>query len=461
MKDFKVSQKRYTILFMLMLGIVMGMVCSIPAQAQNDLCVSEIGGLASTPTIDGKVEDDAGWNGATRVNLSADLGGTRSAVFQIGKDRTNVYISFVVDAPVPGTDNTIVLGLSTDGNPTDDWRIHIRPFGTGIVDGFNQVPYVVTYWRNSATWNTTGAIGTVAAPGFWLKDNIRFSKTPSYWAIEIKIPMNKIYFPTGTGSGDTFKLYANVLSTNILWGTYTQDPWPSGILIIPTTSFLLTRSTPSPALWGTLSLFYRSTCSGVSLVWNNIVITSNIRSYSPPGGFPETNMTQCVALPNDYLWPGTKGPLNIFVAKPYNGMSGSKPVRAEFRIANWGIPGPNSWEPIGEVMGALIPPAANPNPTPEEIIANGSYGDLTSNWNLSYKQSCLYSHNRHQCIQVNLDSTDPSTIFLNKSVQKNMNFVSASTFTRDAEISAKGYGAPPEGRSKHGFLITVDTEAIR
>ena len=102
MNGYNVSQKRYSILFILMIGIVMGMVCSKPAQAQNDLCVSNIGGLAGTPTIDGKVDDDAGWNGATRVNLSADLGTTRSAVFQIGKDvnnNSNVYISVAVDAP--------------------------------------------------------------------------------------------------------------------------------------------------------------------------------------------------------------------------------------------------------------------------------------------------------------------------------------------------------------------------
>jgi opacity protein-like surface antigen len=483
MIGFKCSQKRHPILFILMIGTAMMFMFSLPVQGQDDLCVSDIGGLAGNPDIDGVVEDDAGWNGATRVNLSADLGVTRSAVFQLGKRSGFFYISFVVDTPVPGSDNTIVLVFSTDGNPAHDWRIHIQPFDVGIVNGTNQVPHVVTYWRDSITWNNAGATANTAAPGFWLKDNTKFSKDPLHWAIEIKIPIetnvanasldSKIYFP----SASTFSLYANVLSTSVLLGTYTQDPWPAGNIITPGVSSFLTRNTPPSSDWGTLSLFSRPACTGVSLVRSNIGvkdplnlanIINSMRRYTPLGGFPETNMSQCDALANNHLWPGTKGPLNIFVAKPLNGMAAAKPVSAEFRVANWGIPGPNDWRPIGEVAGGLglSPPTvpatgSNTNPTPQSSIAPATFGDLTSTWELSYKQSCLYSHRPHQCIQVNLDSTDPSTIFLNKSVQRNMDFVTASTFTQDAEISARGYGSPPGGSSNHGFVITVDTEVIK
>jgi hypothetical protein len=56
-----------------------------------------------------------------------------------------------------------------------------------------------------------------------------------------------------------------------------------------------------------------------------------------------------------------------------------------------------------------------------------------------------------------MDSTDPATRFRNKSVQKNMDFIPASEFSRDAEIGTRGYGRPPEGRSRHEFVIAVDT----
>jgi hypothetical protein len=488
MKDFQNQQERYTSLFILMIGMAMVFMFAMPVQAQDNLCVPNIGGLAGSPTIDGIVEDDAGWNGAARVNLSVGLGTTRSAVLQMGKTGADVYISFVVETPSADLSDTIVLVLSTDGNPAHDWRIHIQPFVGGVTNGENQVPTVVTYWRNSTTWNNPGAISTPALDGFWLKDNIRFSNNDSHWAIEIKIPIetnianagsnDAIYFPTGTGPGDTFKFYANVLIPIILPGIYVQYPWPAGHIIISGTGQPLTQSTPAAFMWGTLSLFPRSAvCTGVSLAWSDIgvedpnnpgVIISQIRRYNPPGGFPEPDMAACDALANNYQWPLTKGPLNTFIAKPYNGMAANKPVSAEFRVANWGIPGPNDWRPIGEVAGGLsltppTVPAAGPNknPTPESGIPPGSYGSLTSQWELSYKQSCLYSYRHHQCIQVNLDSTDNSTVFLNKSVQRNMNFVPASEFTRSAEISAIGYGTPPENREKHEFIVTVDTGVQR
>jgi len=475
-------------------GILVFFITATTVQAQNNMCIPSIGGLAPLPNIDGIVEgytgggpvqDDPGWNGATRFNLSADLGVTRSAVFQVGRSGSSVYISFVVDTPTPGDDNTIVLVLSTDGNTANDWRIHIQPFDVGMVNGSNQTPLSVTYWRNSSTWNTGGS-GTTASPGFWLKDNIRFSKAGSRWAIEIEIPRemnpanahlnNKIYFP----SSGTFNLYADVLSTSIATGTYTEDPWPPGHIIVPDPSDIfpyVTEYTPDSSQWGTASFNDRSECTGVSLTYTNVgvldptnsnVIKGDIRRYNPSGGFTETQ-AQCEALADDYLWSATKGPLNTFVAKPFNNMTTTAKVFAKFFIANWGIPSATQWRPIGEYAGGVSPPTVTNNPTSEVTITDGNHGNINSTtWELSYKQSCVYSKAKrsdlsdtyigHQCIQVELDSTDPGTRFLNKSVQRNMNFVTASKFSRDAEISAKGYGDPPAGRENHEFVITVDNK---
>lgn len=495
MKRRRYSSFLWGSLFSLLIVVALVLLPAASAPAQNDLCLTNnIGGLAGLPTIDGIVEGytgpggvqyDPGWNRAVRVNLSANLGVSRSAVFQMGRSSTDVYISFVVDTPVPGGDNHIVLVLSTDGNTAHDWRIHVQPFdsstaGAGF-EGSNEPPHAVTYWRNSTTWNNAGATATVASPGFWLKDNIRFSKAGSRWAIEIKIPRetnsanagldDKIYFPA-TGE---FDFYANILSTSFLSGVFYQDPWPPGnIITAGAASSDLTRNTPNDTQWGTVSFNDRSVCKGVSLASSNVgvydptnpgVIINEILRYEPSGSFPETTIAQCQALTDNHNWPGTKGPLNTFVARPFNEMTSiDAKVSATFKVANWGIPGVSQWRDIGEIAGglSLTPSTVANNPTPEATIIPSGYGNLTSTWELSYKQSCMFSKVPHQCIQVELDSSDGGdTIFLNKSVQRNMDFVQASAFSRDAEISAIGYGNPPAGRTAHEFLLSVNTKVQR
>jgi len=60
-------------------------------------------------------------------------------------------------------------------------------------------------------------------------------------------------------------------------------------------------------------------------------------------------------------------------------------------------------------------------------------------------------------MQVDLDSSDPNTRFLNKSVQKNMDFGTASTFQADATISGN-QGPLESGTTSHKFLLFVETE---
>lgn len=471
--------KSWPLLFATIIWLVLFQVPS--AGAQDDMCIPTIGGLAGLPTIDGIVEGynpgnqfDAGWNGSTRFNLSADMGTSKSAVFQVGRSSGSLFLSMVVDTPTPGEDNTVVLVFATNGTAAHDWRIHIQPFDVGMVDGADQVPFSVTYWRDSSTWNSAGATATTASPGFWLKDDTRFSKSGSRWALEMKIPVgnnpanahldSSVYFPN-TG---TFELYANILSTSVIAGTFSQDPWPPGKIVTAGDSLFLTRNTPGSSDWGKASFNSRPECTGVTLAWNDVgvadpstpsSITSSIRRYDPAGGFTETE-AQCDALADGHLWPGTKGPVNTFVARPYNTMAGSAKVAAKFYVANWGIPSAAQWRPIGEVAGGLdlMPATVQNNPSSEITIPSGTHGLLNNTaWQLSYKQSCLYSHNAHNCIQVELDSTDPDTRFLKKSVQRNMNFVSASTFAQTAEISAVGYGRAPLGRDRHEFLIYIDS----
>jgi hypothetical protein len=67
-----------------------------------------------------------------------------------------------------------------------------------------------------------------------------------------------------------------------------------------------------------------------------------------------------------------------------------------------------------------------------------------------------YQANEHQCILAELDSSSNTNI-VTKSVYRNMDFVEASGFSRSAQISTKGYGAPPNAMPEHRFDLHVTT----
>jgi hypothetical protein len=449
---------------------------AVGAAAQNDICMTSAGGLAGVPVIDGIVDgytgpgpinNDAGWNGATRWNLSADAGATTAVKFQAGVAGSFLYLSYVIDTPAIGLDDTVALIFSTDGNAAHDWRIFVQPFDVALPpDGSGIVPKAVTYWRDSTTWNTVGGVAQTAAAGTWLVDNVRVSRGGNRWALEIKIPIltnpadagliTGIYFPD-----TTFKLWTDVLNA-ITVNAVTQAPFPSGANAVPGMDTFLTHNTPPAGSWGTASLNDRPACNGVSLAWADIgvelpvnsgTIVQEIKRY--PGPFAEGTAAQCDALP-DNAQPGKNGPSNTFIARPVNGMATqAKNVTATFRLADWGIPGTNGFDPLGAPGGNGV---AN-NPTPAQSINAGLQGILKATWALTYKQSCQFSFpgRTHQCIEVDLDSNDPATRFKNKSVQKNMNIVPASLFKQSAKISGD-QGALPAGESAHRFFLLVDTD---
>src|SRR5262245_30564926 len=84
--------------------------------------------------------------------------------------------------------------------------------------------------------------------------------------------------------------------------------------------------------------------------------------------------------------------------------------------------------------------------------------DLVANWALTYKQSCQYKFNPHQCIQVDVDSNDPSVRFLNKSVQRNMDFVPLSKFERTAYVSGEWGKLLGRDADTYRLAILVETD---
>jgi opacity protein-like surface antigen len=481
-------------------AVVLALLLAVPVTASpTDMCIPDItSGLTGVPTIDGVIEsytgpgtvnNDAGWDGVTRVNLldntGGNMGSTAAAKFQMGRDAGFVYLGFIVGIPTSGVNSNIVVGLSTKaGDPATDWRFHIKPFDASTADpnftDLNRTPNAITWWRDSATWNDAAAVAHVSGAGEWPLQNTRFSKSGNQYEVEMKIPITNnvanagldtaVFFP----ASGTFRLYVNVLSTNTITNTTTQDPWPAGVLVVPGISTFLTRNTPAVSSWGTTSFNSRPDCDGVSLDMLQIgiddpnnpgTLISNIRRFDPagPGTFTEPDLAACLARAPDFNWPAQQGPSNAFVAKPLNGMVGTTAkVSATFRLWHWGIPGTTEWTKIGEANPPLVPSPLVPadvtnHPAAQQNINAGQTGNLVSNWKLSYRWSCIYKFKSNQCMQVDLDSNDPNTRFKVKTAHRNMAFVPASRFEQQARISGV-QGEPPAGRSQHEYVITVETD---
>lgn len=480
-------------------------VSAFHAAAVPDICLQSTGGLAGVPILDGTVTGDAGWNGAVHLNLSGDLGGTTASKLLLGRanygGQNSLFIGLVVDAPNPSSDTTVVLGFIPDDTTyASDWRLHIKPFATGGAQA--------TYWHNAVShtsWNS-GAGGTTAVAAEWPLQNLRISQSGNHWELELIIPIAAAPAGISLGAGanpNFFKMYTNVMNTTLGSSPATgQDVWPPLSIL---SSGPITQRTPDPTIvdkWGKVWMQNAplNACTGVKLGWANVGVqdpnnSSNIVNQIqrvPNANITETSIAQCEALA-DSAHPALNGNLNVFVAKPENTMTGPAKVSVTFRMADWGIPGvdPNAgtggtphWQQakgLFKPLGAPVPSGCDPtvsggvqcagipavgmpgaNPTVESLINAGGIGNYTANWSLNYKQSCFYKFSAtptsqgtaHQCMQVDMDSTDPNTRFLNRSVQVNMDFVNASTVKRLASISGD-QGPLPPGKTRHRFLLQV------
>lgn len=437
---------------------------SYPAHATADFCIPSNDPVTGVPTIDGKVDGDIGWGESTRLNLGVITGVENSVISRILKDNSSVYLSFEVTALGPNnTEDMIVLAISPDaataGTPANDWLIHIFPFGpagqTNENPGLENAPYSVLAWRNSSSWATIISV----ALSDWLYRDVRIWKDGSSnnWSIEIKIPQKSsissnlsdgIHF----NPGGTFGLYMNVIRTvgGIVSNTATQSPWPVSAQL---TNGQVKQAVP---LWADGSLDSRPACTGISLAWDQTGTThvpmSKMLLYQP-GGNPLTS-ADCPPDPAD---KDLKNSSNTFFAKPGNNSGVTmNQVSARYMLANWGIP------PLASDQWSDVPAGSN-NPTPFTNVPPNPVPSHLFNmvWEPTYEQSCNYLLHPHQCMLVILESPDPNTRFLNESVRRNMDFVTASKFERDATVSGKGYGEPAGGANSHRFLLSVNTKTRR
>lgn len=416
------------------------------------------------PHIDGKVQEDVGWRGAYRITHGSGTNKPHVA-FQTLKHETDdfIYLSFEVrNDPTFDDDDVIVLNFRPDISKTayaNDRRIVIYPLcdnngaggstcGTTTPDDkIDQLPRLIKYYKNSSFWSEIeGGINNCD-----VKVRSHTDGSSKAWYLEIKVPTS-----TGRGGGqwvnfaDEFLFYYNVLRVmSSPTGDITSEfRWP---LEAPEVNGDLNLYPFYPWEWGKANKSNTAKCNGVYFGSYSDIGTTNTPTSKI--GFTPLSSANTVT--------------NTFYANVRNNTKiGSVPQQANkisvlFRVANWGIPSYADWNTISAANPGCPDLTDNSNPTClKDIPAAGSGipGTETFNlkWLLSDDERTQYQANQHQCILAEIDSWSDSRIST-KSIYRNMDFGQASVFTRTAQISAKGYGAPPSGAS-HDFLVNVSTK---
>ena len=393
------------------------------------LCLPDVINTPDTflqpPTIDGVIGGDNGWTSSFRYVLD---NGTSSpdVIVQGIRDNSFIYLSFEVrDDASFDVQDLLILAFDPDGTAANQRRLHIFPlFATGAQASGD--PRDVQFWQNSGTWNTTAAGAPPAGTVIKVKSS---GAGPVAWFVEVKLPIAGFGLPTGSDFG----FYFNVMRVTTLMGSSADEKhWPVSpdspdILIDPT-------NTPPASQWGNAGLSGR--CNGVSI--DSMDITTN-------------------QVPNSKI--ALNAPNNFSVLVHNNSLDSSgapiaaNQVNATFRIANFGLPGP--WD--------LVPAAGNPTAFTTTIPASGSQTITVGPWNLTAAEQVTYGapNTDHQCILAELDSNAANTTFVKKSAWRNMDFGTASTFVRNAEISGRGYEPPPGGAGAYDFDLFVTTQEER
>jgi hypothetical protein len=191
------------------------------------------------PTINGVVDNDAGWlNMSSAVLDNPGLGCT--ALFKIARhsEATNNFVDLgVITDPYSMSDETyLVLGIRSPmaGGGYCSWKMIVQFPVPNTTIGTKLSPSNIWFGRDCPTesdpdggWNTAGYKYSQPKP-HWLWDT-KFSHKLNRWQLELKIPTNAgvaddgIYFPP---IGTAFRLYVCVISKQTD-GTYTPHlPWP-------------------------------------------------------------------------------------------------------------------------------------------------------------------------------------------------------------------------------------------
>ena len=414
--------------------------------------------------------DDPRWRGAFGVSLP-QVGGASSEVIFRGLQReesgTN-FLHFSWYVPVTPTltheMSRVYVGFSQAGGG-DDVLVEVRRSSASPGDA--ETDYIA-FVRTKATGTVNWSAPLADEPD-WVADFTRtwVTTSPDTWAIQMRIPVRDNPADLDVGididPANDFQMWYGVW-VGLTTTTFAEYDWPIGATTIPSG---FSVDYPPVSDWGDFRLSNSPTDAGCSNAGVSL-ISSNVATTNPSPH--QINLESS----------------NTFYARPTNNTGGSiatGAITADFRTANWGSQ--PDWNDVPDInaLWEVVPNGQNVAST--GVINNGTTADGTNqiqfNWTLTTCERCAYEiyysdpantatcdascpglpankKRRHQCMLVEMEG--PFT-YTNKSVYRNMDFVDASTFVREAEISVVGIDEPiPGGGAEREVNLFVETHNL-
>lgn len=414
-------------------------VAGVPGQSGPPPFWQTPGGDASTTGV-----DDPRWRGAYAQAFGGDGLRIRALTY---RDGTQDYLLVSWDVRVDGgpqltAGDRISLALYDDTGTAGakPLRIELSPTlqsnlstaGSETLLGGPAALDVDVYTGTVASGAVTWAASPIASVPAWVADlryegdYLRSGSPPvtrrDGWRVQARIPIGGSEVPINPAAA--FRFYSWV-SLELAGGLTTTHRWPA-----------TATGNPFPALssWGSARLGTgASDCRlGVSIE------SASIGTTNPS--------------PHQIRVPGSTGATsvdNVFYARPINhdvaSLDGAS-LTASFRLANWGsfVGDSPRWEPV---------PGCDAAPGAAGAVAVGGNANIQCTWAAGVRERCIYvdpsdarcatltppvtasdRRHPHQCVLATLTSSDASVTFSRDSAYRNMDFVSASEFTRVATI---------------------------
>ena len=417
--------------------------------SRQNLCFPSFGGLNNfPPVIDGKVESDLGWSKAFR---NTHFNGTNLMHLSVQalRHKTDpfIYLSFEVkNDNAFDNDDAIVLYFRSDAltaDPLMDRKLIIYPKCNTACNSFSETVNGIVYTYSNIgslkSYKESSGLMTEIGLSSYEARVCSFSEgTSQSWNVEVKIPTSSLVGGNDwIDISDQFLFYYCVCRANPSFNTVTLFRWPSESPNLTGTDLSLYAFYPYD--WGLASKGGNLPCKGVFIA-NPLEIGS------------KNSPSSQISLLQE----------NIFVANVSNNTeidglpANAKEIKVTFKIANWGIPGSDQW--------VRIPSEPNPTDSKDisaEISNIPGKEEFNLNWTITDETTKEnYVAHPHQCILVELNSMADATI-TTKGIYRNMDFVGASKFSRNAEVGTLGYGLPIKGFKKHRFLLNVVTQEFR
>jgi hypothetical protein len=392
--------------------------------------------------------------------------------FRALRTSSSLYLLWYVTVDPLLDDNDQLWVAFSPGPGEDDVLINVVPFGTSntdipaVADSAMPPPFAVSV----ATRTPPGSFAPLGSTPDWIDPATTHTRvyrrtTDNSWAVFMQVPIDSNP-DLGLDLATSFSMWFEVQVTHPNSAVVTYD-FPAGVAFndvatsMDDTGWQATRRTTAPS--------DPSCIQGVSLAVADVGTVPAGSSCGNPGD----TLSSSIALTNG----GSPGS-NVLCARPLNETGApiaASDVDATFRIANWGTQ--PDWNMVPDPLNTLWK-TVNPTPATGGAIADGAKGNLAFTWNLTandgtVNDACTFDpqppglgcnpvpaanrRKRHQCMLVELSGAPPLT-FSTSSVYRNMNFVNASTFRREAEVSVVGLAPEPVPQPQREVYLYVQTD---